>query len=521
MSQDATRTLARGYADSPMRAAARRFADRLALADAGRTWTFAAFDILVDRLAGGLAARLAEGERVALYMRNSPEYLLLSTAIERAGLVRVPLNVRYTALEVRNLIADCGAAAVCHDLRTLPALGEALAGIASAPWHFSVDSEDACGGPTYGELAAAAPIDVDRSSADLSALSSINYTSGTSGRPKGVMLTRANWRAVTRNMMLDRRISGDDRLGHIGPLTHASGTYFQPFFLRGAASVVVTEGTVEALLGAIDRFGITGFTCVPSLLTRVVNHPAIDSHDLSSLAWIGYGAEPIPRNTLERSLARFGPVLTQNYGLTEAMMTCAFLPPADHFTGDGELRTGSIGRAYSFVDIVLRDGEGRPVPVGEIGEITIRAEHVMAGYWRMPEETAKVLREGWLWSGDLARMDAEGFITLAGRSKDMIISGGFNIYPQEVEACLTGCPGVREAAVVGIPDEAFGELCVAFLVADGADAPDPEVLVAWAKPRLGIKTPRHWRFVADLPKNSNGKLDKPAIRRMSAEIDWR
>lgn len=497
---------------SPMRSAARRFAERPALVAGGRSWTFAEFDGAVARLAGGLAERFAPGDRVGLYMRNSAEYLLLQAALERAGLVRVPLNVRYTALEVRNLLRDCGAAAILNDRHTVAAAAEATAGLGIATL--------ATDGPDFERLQAAEPIGEDRSAAELDALASITYTSGTSGRPKGVMLSHRNWRAVTRNMLIDRRIREGDRLAHIGPLTHASGTYFAPFFLRGATSIVIEEGTVDALLAAIPRHGITGFTCVPTLLTRIVNHPQLDRYDLSSLQFIFYGAESIPRNTLEKALDRFGPILTQNYGLTEAMMTCAFLPPEQHFDGKGELRAGCIGRPYSFVDIVLRAPNGQPVPSGEIGEITIRSEQTMMGYWQMPEETAGVIRNGWLWTGDLARMDGEGFITLSGRSKDMLISGGFNIYPQEVEASLTGTPGVLEAAVVGVPSEDLGEMAVAFVVAVPGETVTGDGLAAWLKPRIGIKTPRRWRIVDELPKSSNGKIDKVRIKRMAAEIDW-
>jgi acyl-CoA synthetase (AMP-forming)/AMP-acid ligase II len=303
-------------------------------------------------------------------------------------------------------------------------------------------------------------------------------------------------------------------------MTHASGTYFAPFYLRGATSIVIEDGTVDALLAAIPRYRITGFTCVPTVLTRIVNHPAIDSYDLTSLEFIGYGAESIPRNTLEMALARFGPILTQNYGLTEAMMTCTFLPPEHHFDATGELRAGCIGRPYTFVDVVLRAPDGRPVPHGEIGEITIRAEHLMKGYWQMPDETASVIRDGWLWSGDLARSDADGFITLAGRSKDMLISGGFNIYPQEVEAQLTGTPGILEAVVVGVPSVELGEMAVAFIVPVVGATVTHEAIAAWLKPRIGIKTPRRFRIVGELPKSSNGKIDKAVVRRMAAETDW-
>lgn len=486
---------------SLMAQAARRYGDRVALRHGDRAWTFAAFDVAADRIATGLARRLGAGARVALFMANCAEYLLLQCAIERAGLVRVPVNARATAHELAAIVADCEPEALFCDRSTADR-------VAPGPrWTVSVDDE------AFAELAAAP---VDRARLDRAALDhlcSINYTSGTSGRPKGAMLAHRNWAALYRNMLIDRDIRGEDVLAHVGPLTHASGTYFVPWFLRGATSVVVEGGTVEGLLAAIERHRVTVFTCVPTVLTRIVNHPELERFDLRSLRAIGYGAEPIPRNTLEKALAKFGPILTQNYGQTEAMMTCTTLPPEDHFVpGTREPRIGCIGRPYTFVEIVLRDSTGTPVAPGEVGEITVRSDHVMGGYWRMPEETAKVLREGWLWTGDLARMDATGLITLTGRSKEMLISGGHNIYPQELEAVLTSCPGVLEAAVVAQPDPDWGEIAVAFVsLAEGSRLAAADIRAA-VRPRLGIRTPKRIEIVPALPKTGNGKVDKKLLR---------
>jgi acyl-CoA synthetase (AMP-forming)/AMP-acid ligase II len=316
-------------------------------------------------------------------------------------------------------------------------------------------------------------------------------------------------------MLIDRDIAIGGSLAHVGPLTHASGNYFTPFLLRGAANVVVEGGLLDNLLPTVERYRVTAFSCVPTVLTRLVNSPAIDRHDLSSLRWIGYGAEAIQVATLDKAVARWGEILTHNYGLTEAMMTCTRLLPQEHFKvsaeGGRELRYGCIGRPYSFVDIILRDAEGREVPAGEIGEITIQAEHMTQGYWRRPEETAKAIRNGWLWSGDLARAGEDGFIYLVGRSKEMLISGGFNIYPAELEACLSACPGVRETAVVGVPDADFGEIAVAFVAPDDGATLTKEVCEAYCKPRLGIRTPKRWHFIDALPRTGNGKVDKAGL----------
>lgn len=493
--------------------AARRFSDRTCLTQGEQSWTFSAFMNEVERLSAGLSERLAKGSRVGLFMSNRPEYLMLQFALERAGLVRVPLNARFTAHEVATVLEDCSAQACFFDSSTFDRASDVVAR-GEDIWWCQVDGEEREWGPSWAKLRAnsgPAP-----HLGELDDIASINYTSGTSGRPKGAVLTHRNWAALCRNMLIDRDIRTDDVLAHVGPMTHASGTYFQPWFLRGAHSILIENGAVDGLLDAIERQRVTVFTCVPTFLTRLISQPDVQKRDLSSLRAIGYGAEPIPFNTLEKAVALFGPILTQNYGLTEAMMTVSSLPPDAHFIngpdGSKALRVGSIGRPYTFVEVVLRNPDGEPVATGEIGEITIRSDHVMQGYWNRPEETAKVLKDGWLWSGDLASFDAEGLITLAGRSKEMLISGGFNIYPQEIEAVLTSHPCVLEAAVVGAPDPQWGESAVAFV----STLPDAKVsvdeLINHLKPTLGFKTPRHFAFQKSLPKNANGKVDKPILR---------
>lgn len=499
-----------------VRNAVERFTDRVALVEGERRWTFGEFDRIVDRIAHGLAARLAPGSRVGMFMSNRAEYMMLQFALERAALVRVPLNSRYTAFEVANVVEDCGAAALFFDRATAAQLG---ALDRPGLWLCAVDASEASNGPAWRQLLAGGADGALPHEPGLDALCSINYTSGSSGRPKGVMLSHRKWRNVYRNMLIDRDIAGGDRLAHVGPLTHASGTYFTPFFMRGATNVIVEGGRIDALLATIAEERITVFSCVPTVLTRIVNHPEVGRADFSSLRWIGYGAESIQTNVLEKAIARFGPILTQNYGLTEAMMTCTRLTPQEHFIDgrSGALRLGTIGRPYSFVEVELRDPGGKIVGRDEVGEITIRAEHVMEGYWQRPDETAKTLRDGWLWSGDLARRDADGFIYLMGRSKEMLISGGFNIYPQEVENCLSACPGVIEAAVIGMPDENLGEIAIAFVAGSRGEGLTEESCLAYCKPRLGIKTPKRWRMIEALPRTPNGKVDKATLRRQYLE----
>jgi acyl-CoA synthetase (AMP-forming)/AMP-acid ligase II len=397
-----------GMIDSPLRAAARRFAGRTALIDEERSWSFAELDGIVDRIAGGLSAELPIGARVVLLMTNRAEYVMAQLALERAALVRVPINARSTPGEIAGIVEDCEAALLIHDQSTAALADVALAGDRQPPARIAVGDAD------WARLKRAGAIAADLGAGDLDRICSIDYTSGSLGDPKGAVLTFRAWRSVCRNMLIDRRIGKDDVVAHIGPLTHAAGSHVTPCLLRGATNIIVPKSRIESLFAEIERHRVTGFTCVPSELTRIIHHPDLEIYDLSSLRWIGCGAEPIPHNTLARAIGHFGPILTQSFGLAEAMMTCALLGPDEHVRPDGTLRSGCIGRAYTFVDIVLRDAEGKPVEAGEVGEITIRAEHLMREYWRKPEETASVLRDGWLWTGDLARRDADGFYYLSG-----------------------------------------------------------------------------------------------------------
>lgn len=482
------------------RQAMHRHADRCALIHGSQRWSFRELDRTVDALARGLCAMgLRSGDRIILFMNNRPELLLLQFAAERAGIVRVPLNARMAAREVQAIEADCSPSIVFHDGATADRV-QAL-----QTRRICVDSTAWSGIPSNSQALPELPAP--------DALASLNYTSGTTGAPKGVKMTNAQWVSVYGNMLVDRDIRRDDIVAHINPLTHSSGHYVTPFLLRGATNLIVpsSEG-IDGLLHAIERERVSVFMCVPTLLTRLVNRPDALERDYSSLRMIGYGAEPIPRNTLEKSLQLFGPILVQNYGLTEAMMTVCSLSAADHLDADGNPRIGCIGRPYSLVEVVLRAPDGTPVDTGEVGEITIRSPHVMHGYWNRPDATRAILRDGWLWSGDLATSDETGRITLVGRSKDMLICGGFNIYPQEVEAVLTSLDGVVEAAVVALPSSEWGEIPVAFVVAASGHALTTQELSDASKELLGIKAPKRWIIAQELPKNPNGKIDKKSLR---------
>lgn len=482
--------------------ALKRHAGRIVLTDANGSLTGAELDARADRVARALAARYTPGERIVFFMRNRVEFIVLQLACERAGLVRVPVNRLYTGGEVARICKAAQPAALFYDDETAARVAEL-----DGTWPCSVDA------PDWAALLANAP-DNDLHEVAPEALCSLNFTSGTTGQPKGVMMSHANWAAVYTNMLVDRDMRGDDKFIHIGPLTHASGAYVAPNLIRGGENIIIDMRTPGDLFDAIERTHATVFSCVPTVLTRIIADESRHGRDLSSLRRVIYGAEAIPPNTLRGSLDFFGPILVQNYGLTEAMMTVCFQSEADH----ARKGTNCIGRPYSFVEVVMRDEQGKAVPDGKVGELTIRGGQVMLGYWQMPEATEAVLKDGWLYSGDLAVRDPDGCIRLAGRAKDLVISGGFNIYPPEVEAWFCSVPGVSEAAVFGLPDADWGEKLIA-VVACSTDV-TVETLRARAKAELGYKTPKLIEIRPALPRTANGKIDKNALKHdMLADAD--
>ena len=458
-----------------------------------------------------LAGKGQPGARVVIFMRNGADAALLPLAARAAGLVSVPVNWRLSPLELHNILLSSDAQLVVHDR---PSAGTVAAMQARMP---SAGAEPVC----VEELGDGAPVRTSVRSApdaDETALASIHFTSGTLGTPKGVMQSHRNWEAMWRNLMSVRDFRSSDVVALTGPLSHAAGTYVLPLLLSGSTILLPDSLDAAALAMTFQRHGVTVVQCVPTLLTRLVDSATFCTAARPTLRLIIYGAESMPHATLCAAVEQFGPIVAQNYGLTEAMMTCATLPPDEHVpTARGSrraaVRHGIVGRPYPFVELVIRRSDGSPVEGDEIGEITIRSPHVMIGYWRNPEATAEVLRDGWLWTGDLARWTTDGYVAMAGRGKDMIISGGMNIYPAEVQEFLSRLPGVRECAAFGVPSAAWGEELVAVVVL-GRDG-QRDALHERARDDLGIRTPKRWLFADELPRTANGKVDYAVLRSLA------
>lgn len=466
--------------------------DAPALAEGERVHaTWATFAARTAAAAHGLreAFDLAPGDRVAILMRNRPEYLEALFAVWHAGLVAVPVNARLHRDEIGHILDDSGTAVVVTD----PEHADDVAGTPAvvAP------------GEQWDQLTASPPAPlVDRTPDDPAWLF---YTSGTTGRPKGATLTHRNLLLMTLSYYADiDPIAPQDSVLYAAPISHGAGLYGLPHVARGAVGVVADD-----VAAAIRRWPGMSFFAAPTMVKRLTAELA--DADLTNLKTIIYGGAPMYLADLNAALDVFGPRLAQIYGQGETPMTITALSKADHADGDPD-RLQSVGTARTDVEVRVVDDEDRELPVGETGEIVVRGDVVMAGYWNQPEATAETLRGGWLHTGDVGSFDAAGYLTLRDRSKDLIISGGMNIYPREVEEALLHHAGVRAVAVVGRPDPEWGEAVVAFVV-PREDAPPTEELDRTCLDRIArYKRPRDYRFVDALPTNNYGKVVKRELR---------
>ena len=489
--------------------------DGPALADGERVhadWrTFAA---RMGGAAGGLrdAFGLSPGQRVAIVMRNRPEYIEAMFAIWHAGLVAVPVNARLHRDEIAYILEHSESAVVVTDTDHADDV-ESLVGTVA-----SLQAAVIAPGERWDRLTASVPAPlVDRRAQDPAWLF---YTSGTTGRPKGATLTNRNLLMMSLSYFADiDPVTAQDSILHAAPISHGSGLYGLPHIARGAVSVVPHSGGVDGdeIAALLQRWPGMSFFAAPTMVRRLAGDPAIASVDLAHLKTIIYGGAPMYLADLEHALAVFGPRLAQIYGQGETPMTITALSKADHADSNHPRwrdRLQSVGIARTDVEVRVVDDDGSELPAGEIGEVVVRGDVVMTGYWNQPDATAEALRDGWLHTGDLGSFDADGYLTLRDRSKDLIISGGMNIYPREVEEALLRHPGVRAAAVVGRPDSEWGEAVVAFVVAaDGAAAPRVEDLDRTCLESIArFKRPKEYRFVNALPTNNYGKVVKRELR---------
>jgi acyl-CoA synthetase (AMP-forming)/AMP-acid ligase II len=497
--------------------AARRFRDRVAVDGPEGSLTFGELGDRVVRLANALlASGLRPGDRVLDLQSNSVTYFETDLAIRSAGLVRAALNYRLHPTDWERIAADSGARALIYDARfadQTTALRDGLDVVVVIGDGPGVPYEKLI---ADGESRPLEPVDPD-------SLCGLHYSSGTTGHPKGAQRTHRNWFASVVNMTHDvlGGVPGpDDVYAHAGPITHTSGLFVLPFLVAGCRQIILPTWDAETFTEAITERGGTHAAIVPTMVARLLATPSTSRETFSGLKMLGYAGAPMPAEQMRQAFERITPNLVQYYGLVEAIPPVTLLDAADHARGlaqDPELLT-SAGRAALGVEIRVVDDEGRDVPFGETGEVVTRGDHVMRGYWNAHNRSdlSKSLMDGWLHTGDLGRMSEDGHLWLVDRVGDMIISGGYNIYPREVEEVVAQVPGVAEVAVVGLADPDWGQRVVA-VVTTTAGAPEPEklrdaVLDHCRASMASYKKPKAVLVVPEFPLNSTGKISKKVLR---------
>lgn len=495
-------------------ATARHWPQRPAIACGTAPWAdYAGFAAMAARTAGWWAAEgLAPGDRLALFLPNRPEYLPLLWGTWWAGGCVVPVNAKLHPREAAWIVAHSGSRRVVCAPAQAEALGEALAAA-------GCDAGVVTDTGFLHDTARPQPAPAERGLHDPAWLF---YTSGTTGRPKGVTLASHQLRWMTMGCLASvLAVEPGDTMLHPAPLSHGGGLYHLPFVLNGGLNVVPASGGFDAAecLALAAHWGRASCFMAPTMVRRLVDAARAAGGRPAGWSTIVYGGGPMYLADLDDALDTIGPHFAQIYGQGESPMTITVLPRAlvaDRTHPRHAERRASVGFAQAMVEVTVTDEAGRPLPAGEAGEVRVRGETVMEGYWNDPAATAAALRDGWLATGDVGRLDDDGFLTLLDRSRDLVVSGGSNVYPREVEEVLLMHPQVAEAAVIGRRDAEWGEVVVAFVVARGpvdAAALDAHCLQHIAR----FKRPKHYRFVESLPKNAYGKVPKTALRALDAE----
>ena len=486
----------------------------------GRTLTYADVQQQSWKIAQALdRSGIRPGDKVAILSANDPVAFCCVFGISRAGAVWCPVNPRNEAAENRELLDlfDCAclifqaafAPLVAKILPQLPKLtmlvcldGPSPSAMSYERWLSGLPDE-----PLSGELGQAEPVD------DTVMLVG---TGGTTGRPKGVMLTGHNIEAMSALTLMSYPFGPRPRYLALAPLTHAAGVLCFPVMTLGGEIIIMPSPDLGAFLALVAEYRITHTFLPPTLIYMLLDHPDLMSTDLTSLRCLWYGAAPMSTARLQEALGKIGPVLGQLFGQSEAPMMISTMAPAEHFYSDGKLalpRLASAGRPTPLTLVAIMADDGRLLGTGQRGEIVVRGPLVMAGYYQDPEATAEASRFGWHHTGDIGYLDEDNFLFIVDRAKDMIITGGFNVYSAEVEQAVAAHPAVQDCAVIGLPDEKWGERVVAVIQPRPGETVSPDEIRAFVKERLGsVKSPKQVEIFADLPRSKVGKVLKADIR---------
>lgn len=491
----------------------RRWPDREAIVDAGGVaLTYRDLEDRIWRIARVLRdAGLAAGDGVAQLASNRVDTFATMAAVLANGMRYTPLHPLGSLADQLFILEDAEISALVVDMPYFSERGAELQ--ACAPERLKVFT---LGSAEFGRdllaLAAVAEPAAPGVLPQYDDIAWVTYTGGTTGKPKGVIMTHGGMAAKSLISMAEWQWPKDIRYLASSPISHAAGFLLIPTFLNGGKVYLTAGFDPGQVLDLVERERVNTLFLVPTMIYVLMDHPRTRGADLSSIESIIYASAPMSPTRLEEALELFGPVMMQCYGQTECIHL-TMMRKEEH-RPDKPGRLASCGKPPAGVRMALLDGEGQPVPGGEIGEVCIRSAAVMAGYWKRPDQTAATLAGDWLHTGDLGYQDEEGFLYLVDRAKDMIISGGFNVYPREVEDVLTSHPAVAMAAVIGIPDEKWGEKVVAVVVPRAGEGIQADELIALVKDKKGaIQAPKQVDFVDALPQTALGKTDKKVLRR--------
>jgi len=499
---------------------AKTFPENLALVHGPKSLTYAQFNARVNRLANALCRLgIQQGDNVAILQYNYSETLESIFACFKVGCGAVPINFRLHPNEFAFIIDHSEAKAVILS----PEFNEAIIGIRERIPNVRHLITLSCAQGEILDYEELLPVESDQfRDADVQPddLAWLFYTSGTTGMPKGAMLTHRNLIATTMNFYADicPGFGPDDVVLHAAPLSHGSGIYALPNIGKAATNVILESKSFdpELIFKTIQEYRITNMFAAPTMIKLMVESPAVDKYDHSSLRALNYGGAPMLVEDLKQAMARLGPCLVQLFGQGESPMTITYLPHRDHLlegSPDQMKRISSAGFPRTDVEVKIFDGNGSELSPGETGEIVTRSDLVMKGYWRNPEATAVTMKNGWLHTGDMGYMDEKGYLFIMDRSKDMIISGGENIYPREIEEVLIQHEAVREVAVIGVPDPQWGEAIKAVVARLPGQTATEEELISFCKHNIAsYKKPKSIDFVDELPKNNYGKILKRDLR---------